>query len=284
MSKVWLITGAGRGLGAEIAKAALAAGDRVVATGRSREQVEKTFAEDGDKVLSLALDVTDEAQARSVVAAAVDHFGRIDVLVNNAGYGLMGMFEENGSEAIEQQYATNVFGLMHVTRAVLPVMRRQRSGRIFNITSIGGLVGFPGWSAYISSKFAVEGFSESLAAELAPFGIQVTAVEPGAFRTDFLDPSSVQHSSTAIDDYGALSTEHRSTWDGLNHQQAGDPVKLAAALVTVASAEQQPLHWLVGTDAVTLASGKIEALKEEIERWRELSLSTDLKPEAVAIT
>jgi NAD(P)-dependent dehydrogenase (short-subunit alcohol dehydrogenase family) len=280
MSKVWLITGAGRGLGVEIAKAALAAGDRVVATGRHREQLEKAFAGDGDQVLSLALDVTDAAQARSVVAVAVDHFGRIDVLVNNAGYGLMGMFEENTPEAIERQYATNVFGLMHVTRAVLPVMRRQRSGRIFNITSIGGLRGVAGWSAYCSTKFAVEGFSESLAPEVAPFGIQVTAVEPGAFRTDFLDPSSVQHSSTVIDDYAALSTEHRSTWTERNHQQAGDPVKLGTALIKLASAEHQPLHWVVGTDAVTWATGKITGLTEELERWRELSLSTDLEPEA----
>lgn len=282
MSRVWLITGAGRGLGAEIAKAALAAGDRVVATGRSREQVEKTFAGEGERVLSLALDVTDAAQAGSAVAAAVERFGRIDVLVNNAGYGLMGMFEENPPEAIERQYATNVFGLMHVTRAVLPVMRRQRSGRIFNITSIGGLRGVAGWSAYCSTKFAVEGFSESLAPELAPFGIQVTAVEPGAFRTDFLDPSSVQHGWTVIDDYAELSAEHRSTWGERNHQQAGDPAKLGAALVTLASAEHQPIHWVVGTDAVTWATGKIAALSEELERWRELSLSTDIEAEVAA--
>jgi NAD(P)-dependent dehydrogenase (short-subunit alcohol dehydrogenase family) len=280
MSRVWLITGAGRGLGFEIAKAALSAGDRVVATGRNRESLEKTFAGEGDRVLALALDVTDEAQGRSVAAAAVGHFGRIDILVNNAGYGLMGMFEEHSPEAIERQYATNVFGLMHVTRAVLPVMRKQRSGRIFNITSIGGLRGVAGWSAYCSTKFAVEGFSESLAQEVAPFGIQVTAVEPGAFRTDFLDTSSVQHSTTAIDDYARLSNEHRSTWDGRNHQQAGDPAKLATALLTIASAEQQPVHWVVGTDAVAWASDKFAAFTEELERWRKLSLSTDIEAEA----
>jgi len=282
MTKVWLITGAGRGLGAEIAKAALAVGDRVVATDRDREQVERAFAGEGDRVLALALDVTDQAQALATVDAAVERFGRIDVLVNNAGYALVGMFEECTPEAIERQYATNVFGLMHVTRAVLPVMRRQRSGRILNVTSVGGLVGAPWWSAYCSTKFAVEGFSESLAQELAPLGIRVTLVEPGAFRTDFLDADSLRYGSNVIDDYAASSTALRSAWAERSHRQIGDPVKLGAAIVTLASAEHPPLHCAVGTDAVAWAVTKIAALAEELDRWRELSLSTDIEPEAAA--
>ena len=280
MSKVWLITGAARGLGAEIAKAALVNGDRVVATGRKLAQVEKTFAEIGDRVLSLPLDVTSESQAVAAVEAAVERFGRIDVLVNNAGYGLLGMFEESTPEEIERQYATNVFGLMHVTRAVLPVMRRQRSGHIFNISSVGGQVSASGGSLYCSTKFAVEGLSEGLAAEVRPFGIHVTIVEPGYFRTDFLDGSSIRYGSRRVDDYATTSDSVRSFFEGRNHQQAGDPTKLAAALVTLASVEHPPVRWAAGSDAVESIEEKIGSLIGELDQWRELSLSTDLVAEA----
>jgi NAD(P)-dependent dehydrogenase (short-subunit alcohol dehydrogenase family) len=280
MSKVWLITGAARGLGAEIAKAALADGDRVVATGRKVAQIEKAFAGEGDRVLPLTLDVTSESQAVAAVKAALERLGRIDVLVNNAGYGLLGMFEESTPEEIERQYATNVFGLMHVTRAVLPVMRRQRSGHIFNISSVGGQVSAAGGSLYCSTKFAVEGFSEGLAGEVSPFGIHLTIVEPGYFRTDFLDGSSIRYGSKSVDDYDTSSDAVRKFFEGRNHQQAGDPAKLAAALVTLASVEKPPLRWVAGSDAVESIEGKVSSLIGEMDQWRELSLSTDLVTEA----
>src|SRR4030095_2055085 len=205
MSKVWFITGASRGIGAEIAKAALASGDRVVATGRNRAQIEKAFA-GHERLLAVELDVTDAAQAHRAVDAALAKFGRIDVLVNNAGYGQLGAFEENEAGDIEQQYATNVFGLFHVTRAVLPVMRRQRGGHVFNLSSMAGVLGFASASIYCSTKFAVEGFSESLAMEVAQFGIKITIVEPGFFRTDFLDTSSIRYGGKVVDEYVPSST------------------------------------------------------------------------------
>ncbi len=188
MNKVWFITGAARGLGAAIAKAALADGDRVVVSGRRIEPLENVFAEYGERVMAVALDVTDEAQALAAVETAVARFGRIDVLVNNAGYGQLAPFEDNFASDAAQQFATNVFGVFNVCRAVLPVMRQQRSGRVFNVSSMGGMVGMGGAALYCASKFAVEGFSESLVQEVTQFGIKVTLVEPGVFRTDFLDP------------------------------------------------------------------------------------------------
>jgi NAD(P)-dependent dehydrogenase (short-subunit alcohol dehydrogenase family) len=280
MSKIWIVTGATRGIGAEVVKAAVAAGDKVVATGRNHQVLERTFAEFGDRVLPVTLDVTSEDQAETAVEVALARFGRINVLVNNAGYGLLGMFEESTPEAIERQYATNVFGLMHVTRAVLPVMRRQRSGHIFNLSSIGGLLSRAGGSLYCSTKFAVEGFSEGLADELAQFGIHVTLVEPGFFRTDFLDGSSVQYGSKAIEDYAASSSAIREFFDQRNHQQAGDPAKLATAMVRLAYEEHPPLRFTVGSDAVEMFRDKIASLQEELTRWQDLSVSTDIEPQA----
>jgi NAD(P)-dependent dehydrogenase (short-subunit alcohol dehydrogenase family) len=211
MSLEWFITGATRGLGAAMAKAALAAGDQVIATGRRREELTKSFGRDGDQALLLALDVTNEAEIAQSVHAALAKFGRIDVLVNNAGYSHFGMFEETTTEDVEHQYATNVFGLMNMTRAVLPSMRKQRSGHIFNVSSIGGIYGrAPGSSLYCGTKFAVEGFSESLATEVQPFGISVTIVEPGYFRTDFLDPSSARFGKAAIEDYAETAAKQRA--------------------------------------------------------------------------
>ena len=210
MSKVWFITGATRGLGTQIGRAALAAGDKVVVTGRRSEAVTQAFGPDSDRVLSLALDVTREDQAQAAVEAAVARFGQIDVLVNNAGYGVLALFEETGDADARAQYDTNLFGVMNVTRAVLPVMRRRRSGRIFNISSLGGIVGSQSGSLYCGAKFAVEGFSEALADEVARFGIRVSIVEPGFFRTDFLDETSAQYSSRPLEDYAEVSaTEAR---------------------------------------------------------------------------
>jgi NAD(P)-dependent dehydrogenase (short-subunit alcohol dehydrogenase family) len=201
MAKTWFITGAGRGLGAEIARTVVKAGDRAVVTGRSRKAIASVLGPDDEQLLTVKLDVADEFQARRAVDLAVARFGAIDVLVNNAGYGHVGFFEELTTEDAQAQFATNLNGVLNVTRAVLPVMRRARQGRIFNLSSLGGIVGAQLYSLYCASKFAIEGFSESLAKEIAPFGLYVTIVEPGPFRTDFLKPESLRFGRARISDY-----------------------------------------------------------------------------------
>ncbi len=277
MSKVWFITGASRGIGLEITRAALAVGDRVVATARTPANIMALFEGGQERLLALSLDVTAPEEASAAVKAALDAFGRIDVLVNNAGYGQLGMFEESSSAEVEKQYRVNLFGTMDVTRAVLPIMRSQRSGHIFNITSIGGLRGGVGGSLYCSTKFALEGLSESLAAELESFGIHVTAVEPGFFRTDFLDSSSVRYADPSIADYAEASEQLRTFYDARSHQQAGDPKKLAEALVQLAAHEHPPLHFLAGTDAVAVMEARIERDQSELATWRHLSIATDVE-------
>lgn len=273
--KTWLVTGAARGLGAAIAQAALDAGDHVVVTGRRREALVQTFGADSETLLSLALDVTDAAQIAAAVETAVARFGRIDVLVNNAGYGHLGLFEETRPEDARVQFDTNVFGLFDMTRAVLPVMRAQRSGHVFNISSIGGLLGGESGSIYCASKFAVEGFTESVAAEVRPFGVRMTIVEPGFFRTDFLDATSVRYGDNPIADYAEASAAIRAFYDARNQNQAGDPVKLGQALVALANAENPPVRWSAGTDAVGVVEMKSVSLKAELDAWRDLSASTD---------
>jgi NAD(P)-dependent dehydrogenase (short-subunit alcohol dehydrogenase family) len=276
VSKIWFITGAGRGIGAEIARSALDAGDRVVATGRKVADLEARFAPYGEQVLCLPLDVAREPQSAQAVSRAVARFGRIDVLVNNAGYGQLGLFEEVPSAAIDQQFQTNVFGLMHVTRAVLPQMRSQRSGHIFNFASIGGFMGFASSSVYCAAKFAVEGFSESLALEVARFGIRVTVVEPGFFRTDFLDASSVRYGGARIADYGdPQEAAPRADYEGYNHRQPGDPAKLGRLMVRLAGMPQPPLHFPAGSDAVVFASEAFERRRAELAEHASLSRSTD---------
>lgn len=276
MSKVWFITGASRGIGLEIALAALAAGHSVVATGRNAAAITEALGPAHPHLLALALDVTDPHQTGAAVSAATDRFGRIDVLVNNAGYGQLGMFEESSPEEVHQQFRVNVFGTLDVTRAILPGMRAQRSGYIVNITSIGGLRGGAGASLYCATKFALEGLSESLAAELAPFGIHVTAVEPGFFRTDFLDSSSVRYANQSVADYREASQQLRSFYDERSHQQAGDPARLATALLKLAAHPEPPLHFLAGTDAIAVLEARIERDQHQLATWRQLSASTDL--------
>lgn len=273
--RTWFVTGATRGLGAAIAQAALDAGDRVVVTGRRREALVQTFGADSETLLSLALDVTDAAQIAAAVETAVARFGRIDVLVNNAGYGHLGLFEETRPEDARVQFDTNVFGLFDMTRAVLPVMRAQRSGHVFNISSIGGLLGGESGSIYCASKFAVEGFTESVAAEVRPFGIRMTIVEPGFFRTDFLDASSVRHADYPIADYTEASAAIRAFYDARSHNQAGDPAKLGQALVTLANSDNPPVRWSAGTDAIAVVEGKAAGLNAELDAWRDLSATTD---------
>ncbi|HBX55731.1 oxidoreductase [Pseudomonas sp. UBA2684] len=275
MIKTWFITGASRGIGAEIAKAALAAGDNVVATGRDLARLEALFALYGERVLPVQLDVAQEGQAALAVEAALRRFGRIDIAVNNAGYGQLGPFEENDVSAVERQFATNVFGVFHVCRAVLPVMRSQRAGHIFNMSSIAGVLGMGGAALYCSAKFAVEGFSESLAQEVAQFGIRVTIIEPGAFRTDFLDHSSAALGGNGLQDYAEFSKKIRASSDANNHKQLGDPGKLAAILLQLAAEEKPPLRYLAGSDALKAVTAKLAAMGQEIERWREWSVLTD---------
>lgn len=272
--RVWFVTGASRGLGAAIVRTLLDAGERVVATARKRDSL-SAFGPDSDALLSLSLDVTDPAAVQTAVASAVEYFGRIDVLVNNAGYGDLSLFEESTAEDVQAQYDTNVFGLMHVTRAVLPIMRAQRSGRIFNVSSVGGIVGGASGTLYCASKFAVEGFSESLAQEIAPFGIHATIVEPGFFRTDFLEATSVKHGSRSIADYAPTAEALKTFYDSRSRNQAGDPAKLAQALITLANAEHPPVRWCAGTDALGMVQAKIDSLQAELDAWRDLSAGTD---------
>jgi NAD(P)-dependent dehydrogenase (short-subunit alcohol dehydrogenase family) len=273
--RVWFITGASRGFGALITQEALNAGDAVVATARSPAGLAEKFG-NHPNLLPVALDVSNEAQAHEAAAEAVKRFGKIDILVNNAGYGLLGAVEEATAEEIEKLYATNVFGLLKVTRAVLPHMRRQRSGHVMNMSSVGGYQSFAGWGVYCSTKFAVEGLSEAMAAELQPLGIKVTVIEPGFFRTDFLDASSLSVSPSSIDDYketpaGAM----RDFAGGHNHGQAGDPARLAKATITLGHSDNPPLRMHFGTDTVSWVEGKNAYVMKELADWRELAVSTD---------
>jgi NAD(P)-dependent dehydrogenase (short-subunit alcohol dehydrogenase family) len=271
--RVWFITGASRGLGALITAEALAAGDAVVATARDPRSLTAKFGEH-PRLLAAALDVTQEAQARAAVEAAVARFGRIDVLVNNAGFGLLSAVEEASALDVERVFSTNVFGLLAVTRAVLPQMRRQRSGHVINMSSVGGYASSQGWGVYCATKFAVEGLTEALHAELSPLGIKVTVVEPGYFRTDFLDGQSLSVSEP-IADYAASSGVTRSSATTLNHAQPGNPHKLAKAMLTLVDAERPPLRLPLGSDTVAVVEAKNRQVAEELAAWRELAVSTD---------
>jgi NAD(P)-dependent dehydrogenase (short-subunit alcohol dehydrogenase family) len=275
MQTTWFITGASRGLGANIAEAALRAGDRVVATGRKREDVSARLGPDSDQLLSLALDVADATQAQAAVDAAVKKFGAIDVLVNNAGYGHLGFFEEVTMQDVQAQFSTNLFGIFNVTWAALPLMRSARRGRIFNVSSLAGILGAELCSLYSASKFALEGFSESLAKEVAPFGLHVTIVEPGPFRTDFLTPESLCFSDKPIADYDERRAQIRASFEQRNGQQPGDPVKLAEAMVKLAREPEPPLRFIAGSIAVNAADIKLAAMQAELQQWRDVSVSTD---------
>lgn len=278
--KVWFITGASRGFGVLTAKQALARGDFVVATARDPQTVIAALGEHPN-LLALRLDVKLEAQAITAAQQAVARFGRIDVLVNNAGYGLLGAVEEANGDEVRALFDTNVFGLLNVSRAVLPVMRKQGSGHVINISSVGGYSAYAGWGVYGSTKFAVEGLSEAMAMELAPLGIQVTVVEPGFFRTDFLDASSLVATRDRIDSYAATVGAMRDFAEGANHQQPGDPDKLAAALLQLADSEKPPVRLQLGSDTVQRVRAKNKFVEGELEQWLELAVSTDHATEAV---
>jgi NAD(P)-dependent dehydrogenase (short-subunit alcohol dehydrogenase family) len=270
--KVWLVTGAGRGMGVDIVQAALAAGHAVVATGRDPERVSSALGTHDDLV-TVALDVTDPASASAAVRTAVDRFGRIDVLVNNAGNFHAGFFEEISPKDFRAQIETNLFGPLNVTRAVLPVMRAQRSGLVVTVSSTAGLIGQEFCSAYAASKFALEGWSESLTPEVAPFGIRTMLVEPGFFRTELLTQDSTRYAEPSIEDYAERTRQTVTAWNSMDGLQAGDPAKLATALVRLAGQPEPPVRWVAGADAVQGVEHKARELLAQVDAHRELSSS-----------
>jgi NAD(P)-dependent dehydrogenase (short-subunit alcohol dehydrogenase family) len=267
--KVWFITGAGRGMGVDIAKAALAAGNAVVATGRRPEAVEQALGGAQDDLLVVKLDITSPDD----VQATVERFGRIDVLVNNAGNFYAGFFEEISPEDFRAQIETTLFGPMNVTRAVLPVMRAQRSGLVVAISSTAGIVGQEFCTAYAASKFGVEGWIESLTPEIAPFGIRTMLVEPGFFRTELLTPESTNYAEPSIDDYAERTEQTVAVWNSMNGQQGGDPAKLAYALVQLAGQDEPPLRFTAGTDTIATVEQKAKDLLAQADAYRDLSTS-----------
>ncbi|MGO1054628.1 oxidoreductase [Crossiella sp. CA198] len=271
----WFITGASRGFGLEIARQALERGDSVIATARDTTAVASALPGFGERLLPVPLDVTDEDAARHAVAAGLARFGRIDVLVNNAGRGLLGTVEEVSDAEVRSVFDTNVFGLLAVTRALLPVFRAQRAGKILNLSSVGGVVSWAGWGAYCATKFAVEGISEALRLELAPLGVQVTSVQPGPFRTDFLDSSSLVRSAAVIEDYAASGGVMRNWADDTNHAQEGDPVKAVQVILAVTDREVLPARLPLGSSCVADIEGHLAEVTQELADLRDLAVSTD---------
>src|SRR5881275_3161302 len=262
--KVWFITGAGRGMGVHIAKAALAAGNAVVATGRNTDTVTRAVGK-ADDLLAVKLDVTSPEDAQAAVKAALDRFGHIDVLVNNAGNFYAGFFEEITPQDFRAQVETLLFGPMNVTRAVLPIMRAQRSGLVVTISSTAGIRGGEFLTAYAASKFGVEGWMESLTPEVAPFGIRTMLVEPGFFRTELLTPESTNYPEPSIDDYAERTKQTVTAWKGMHGKQSGDPAKLAKALVQLASQDEPPLRWVAGADAVQVVEQKAKDMLAQVD-------------------
>jgi NAD(P)-dependent dehydrogenase (short-subunit alcohol dehydrogenase family) len=270
--KVWFITGASRGMGLDIARTALAAGYKVVATGRNTDKLAKVLGT-AEVLLITKLDVTKPEDAESSVKAAVDKFGAIDVLVNNAANFYAGFFEELTQQQIELQLSASLFGPMNVTRAVLPVMRKQRSGQIITISSSAGLMGFEFCSAYAASKFGLEGWMQSLQAEVAPFGTNTITVNPGFFRTELLTEESTNYADKPIKDYNERRAQQMQFWKSYNGQQSGDPARLARALITISSQKKLPHRFIAGADAIDTAEQVVAVLKKEIDTYRDLSTS-----------
>jgi NAD(P)-dependent dehydrogenase (short-subunit alcohol dehydrogenase family) len=274
MSKVWFVTGANSGIGEGAVRAALDAGDRVVATGRNLEKLRATFPETDDRLALMKLDVTDETQARVVVASAVERFGRIDVLVNSAGFCVLGFFEDLRTADFQNQFATNLFGAVHVMHAVLPVMRAQRSGHVINISSVAGGVGMTHCSAYSASKFALEGLSMAVGAEVERFGIHMTVVEPGFFRTKFLDSKNAEVVESRIEDY-ASGGSAREAYDAYDGAQLGDPLKLGRMLVEIVGMATPLKLFVAGSDAVAMLKPVAEERLRAITGALDLSNATD---------
>ena len=274
MKKTWIVTGSATGIGASIARAAMASGANVVATDINAERLKAAY--DGvDNVRWFTHDIRDASQSEAVVAKTIEAFGRIDVLVNNAGYGQFGYFEQISQGDAEAQFSTNVFGTFNVTRAVLPIMRKQRSGHIFTMSSNSGFYGIPGASMYSASKFALEGFIEALAGEVAPFGIRNTLIEPGAFRTDFLTHRAVRYGTLEVADYAQMWARLKAIFDERDSTQIGDPDRLAAAVLVLLDAKEPPIHYVAGADALERLEAKVALLQAEMHTWHDLIVSTD---------
>ena len=273
--KTWFITGASRGFGLNITKAVLASGDKVVATVRNKPEELAAQFHNNENLYVVTLDITNEEQAKQAAAQAIDHFGGIDVLVNNAGYGLLAAVEEATAREVKQNYEVNVFGTLNVIRAILPYMRQQRSGHVINISSVGGLSAYYGWGLYGSTKFAIEGITEGMALELAPLGIHATVVAPGFFRTNFLDESSLISTANVIDDYDETVGAMRKFAAEANYKQPGDPEKLAQAFVKLAASENPPVHLPLGNDTLQRFRDKTAAFEKDITNWYDTVTGTD---------
>lgn len=274
-NKVWFITGASKGLGLELAKKLLAKGYKVAATSRSVASLVKVLGNVSENFLPLEMDLVDEGSVKNAIEATVSHFKTIDVLVNNAGYGLLGALEELTDAESRKNYEVNVFGLLNVIRNTMPYMRANNSGHIFNISSVGGYYGeFPGWGIYCSTKFAVAGLTESLAAEVKEFGVKVTLVYPGYFRTDFLKDSSLLLPQNPIAAYKEVRASEDSHKGSINENQPGDPEKLAEALIKMSHEENPALHLFLGQDAYDMANQKIASVQSQLEQWKAVSVST----------
>ncbi|HVJ34944.1 MAG TPA: oxidoreductase [Terriglobia bacterium] len=271
---IWFITGASSGLGRALAEAVLARGWRAALTARNSERLAELAAQHGEQALVLTLDVTDGRSIDRAITVAEAHFGKIDVLVNNAGYGYLAAIEEGEDAEIRAQFETNVFGLIAVTRKVLPGMRARRGGHIFNVSSLGGLVAFAATGYYHATKFAVEALSESLAQEVKPLGIKVTILEPGAFRTDWAGRSMIE-SRTIIDDYAETAGKRRAATRAVSGKQPGDPARAAAAIIAAYEAEEPPLRLLLGAPVLKIARDRLDALRANFDAWAEVTLSTD---------
>ncbi|WP_117209828.1 oxidoreductase [Allorhizocola rhizosphaerae] len=273
---VWFVTGASRGLGAEIVRAALGRGHNVIAAARDTSAVLKAYPEEPAGLLAVTADVTRPEQLTAAVEAGLAQFGRIDVVVNNAGFGVVGAVEEISDSAARDQFDVNIFGVLNTLRATLPTLRAQRSGHVLNIGSMTGFATVPAMGLYGATKFALEGISEALRGELAPLGVRVTIIEPGSFRTDFLNDSSLQVEPTSISDYAAGAGPVRQALVANNGRQPGDPVKAAKAIVDITEVAEPPLRLTLGTDAVARIEAKLDLVRRELDQWRHVALSTDI--------
>jgi NAD(P)-dependent dehydrogenase (short-subunit alcohol dehydrogenase family) len=272
-AKVWLITGSSTGFGRSLTEAVLKKGDSVIATARKPEQLDDLVTKYTDTAKAVRLDVTNPQEVHDAVDAAIDAFGRIDVLVNNAGYGTVGAIEEVSDEAIRRQFDTNVFGALEMMRTVLPIMRQQRSGHILNVSSVGGFASFGATGIYCATKFALEALSEALAKEVATLGIKVTIIEPGAFRTDF-NGRSLSAPEEMIEDYAPISSTFLKWLEDMDGKQPGDPDKAAAAMIQVVESDNPPLRLALGADAVAVIEEKLKSVKVELDAWKEVSVNT----------
>ncbi len=280
---VWFITGASKGFGLELVNQLLQQGHRVAATSRDAAELRRAVGVESADLLLMAVDLTDEASVGEAIRATIGQFGRIDVVVNNAGYGQLGSLEELTDEEAKANFEVNVFGTLNVIRQVMPQLRQQQSGHILNLSSIAGITGgFPGWGIYCATKFAVEGLSEALAAEVAPFGVKVTIVEPGYFRTEFLSSGSLRVAEAPMDEYALVRESETLHQAQIRGNQPGDPAKAAAAMIRIAAEPNPPLHLLLGQDAYDLAGMKIKSLQDDMTQWQDITVSTGFAKPAMA--